>query len=113
MYHVYDPNANTYSTFIDPQAKLTGDYLLPSLKDNSGNIWLGAVDWSISNGLMKYDGTNWSYPDLDNHNIRGAVYCLAQDTGNTIVFGTNSLIPFDGPIQLTDTTFNFMQNNIQ
>jgi hypothetical protein len=106
--HRYVFNTTTFATTQlpdDPNAVLTGDQLLPSMKDNSGNLWFGACGWGQQNGLMKY-GTNgvWSIPDIDAQGFNGGVWSLAKDTGQTIVFGYGD-VGSDGPIQLTGTNY--------
>ncbi|MEO8149589.1 MAG: T9SS type A sorting domain-containing protein [Bacteroidia bacterium] len=105
---IYDPAANSgFALPADPQAKLTGNWLLPSIKDGAGNIWIGSYGWGQQNGLMKFDGYNWSYPPLDTQGMYGGVFAIARDTGNSIVFGCGDLSS-NGLVQLSDTNFVFL-----
>lgn len=106
-YHNYIFDAGTLSTTQcdDSHAVLSGNQLLPSLKDNNGNLWFGSCSDMVENGLMKYDGT-WSTPIISNY-LYGGVFTIKQDTGQAIVFGGGSMIS-DGPVVLSDTSISIL-----
>jgi ligand-binding sensor domain-containing protein len=109
-YHNYIFDASTLTTIKhdDPHAVLSGNQLLPSLKDNNGNLWFGAATYGQENGLMKYDSiwhilpiTNYTMPSY----FYGGIFTIKQDTGNAIVFGGGD-ISSNGPILVNDTTIS-------
>lgn len=111
--HKYIFNFNTlqFSTMpLDDKAVLPGNMLLPSLKDDVGNIFFGFSEWAMQDGLIKYDlNGNWSQFHNNNFNIDGAVYSLIKDTGNSIVVGYGNL-GSSGPIKIHDTTFTILND---
>ena len=102
-YSEYIFNSDTYTVtpYSDPQAVLSGNALLPSLKDSTGNLWFGACGGGQENGLMKYDGSAWK--TFNTQGIVGSVYAIKQDTGQTILLGSTHGMT-EGLIQLHDTT---------
>ncbi|MCW3103579.1 MAG: two component regulator propeller domain protein [Bacteroidetes bacterium] len=101
-YHNYivDGASVTAYRYDDPHAVLSGNQLLPSLKDRDGTLWFGDCSMMSENPLMKYDGTFSTIHTSDY--FYGGVFTIKQDTGQAIVFGGGDNFS-DGPMILSDT----------
>ena len=82
-------HAQTWVVFNTSNSKISDNQIQTINIENNGTLWIG----STYNGLMKFDGTNWTTYTIGNNSVR----CFAIDKNNNKWIGTGTcLSKYDG-----------------